>query len=105
MDISSEKIVEIASYFKVVHHVAGRLRVRVNPKIKELSNGICLEDIEQIPKKINGIKSIKINKIVASITIEYDNAIFPKQTWEDLIERRNLEEITKKINELYKEIV
>lgn len=105
MQITSQKIVEIASYFSIVHHTPGRLRVRVNPKIKELSSELSIEDIEQLSKKINGIKNIKINKIVASITIEYDNAIFPKKMWEDLIERKNLEEITQKINALYKEIV
>ena len=34
MEITPQKIVEIASYFTVISHTKGRLRVRVNPKIK-----------------------------------------------------------------------
>ena len=105
MEISSEKIVEIVSYFKPIHHIPGRLRVRVNPEIKEFSKGIKVEDVESMVRNIRGIKGVKINKAIASITITYDPVIFPKQMWEDLIEQKNLEEITQKINALYKEIV
>jgi len=105
MEISSEKIVEIASYFKPIHHTPGRLRVRVNPRIKELSKETKVEDVESMVRNISGIKEVKINKAIASITITYDPVIFPKQMWDDLIERKNLDEITKKINALYKEIV
>lgn len=105
MDIKSEDIVEIAKYFNIIHHVNGRLRVRVNKDIKKYSNEITIEDIQTLPSKINGIKKLKVNKIVGSITIEYDNDIFPKEMWEDLIAGRNLEALTKKINQLYKEIV
>ncbi|RXJ67647.1 hypothetical protein CRV08_09765 [Halarcobacter ebronensis] len=102
--VTVDKLIEISSYLTLIHHIKGRIRVRVNPKIKEQSNKITLEDIEDIPNRIEGIKKIKINKIVGSITIEYDNGVFPDNLWIDLINQKNLEEIVEILNKLSKEV-
>jgi len=104
MEITPQKIVEIASYFTVISHTKGRLRVRVNPKIKDEVTDVSLSDIETLPTKINGIKKIKINKIIASVTIEYQNEIFPKEKWDDLINGENIDEVVEIIENLKKEI-
>lgn len=103
--ITTEDIINIAGYFSIVAHSPGRLRVRVNPKITKESNNITISDIEDLPKKINGIKNIKINKVIASVTITYDPQIFRPQVWEDLVNKTNIEEITEIINNLAKEVV
>ena len=105
MEITPQKIVEIASYFNVISHTKGRLRVRVNPKIQNEVTDVSLSDIETLPNKINGIKKIKINKIIASVTIEYDNEIFPKDKWDDLIQGENIDEVIEIIENLKKEII
>ena len=104
MEITPQKIVEIASYFTVISHTKGRLRVRVNPKIKDEVSDVSLSDIETLPNKINGIKKIKINKLIASVTIEYNNEIFPKDKWDDLINGENIDEVIEIIEKLKKEI-
>ena len=104
MEITPQKIVEIASYFTVISHTKGRLRVRVNPKIKDEVSDVSLSDIETLPNKINGIEKIKINKIIASVTIEYQNEIFPKDKWDDLINGENIDEVVEIIENLKKEI-
>jgi hypothetical protein len=103
--ISTEEIINIAKYFSIIAHTPGRLRVRVNPKIKDNAGNISLEDIENLPTKINGITNIKINKIIASVTITYDPLIFKPKVWEDLIKNENLDEITDLINNLAKEVI
>lgn len=105
MEITPQKIVEIASYFTVISHTKGRLRVRVNPKIKDEVSDVSLSDIETLPNKINGIKKIKINKIIASVTIEYENEIFPKDKWDDLINGQNIDEVIEIIEKLKKEVI
>lgn len=102
--ILTEDIIKIASYFTIVAHSPGRLRVRVNPKIREESGSISISDIETLPKKIDGIKNIKINKIIASVTITYEPNVFKPSIWEDLVGKRNLDEITNIINNLKKEV-
>ncbi len=103
--ITAEKLVELAQYFTIIHHIKGRLRVRVSSKIKEQSEDVSMSDIEALPQKIEGIKKIKINKIVGSITIEYDNDVFPKELWDDLVNGEKPEEIVQIINKLYKEVI
>jgi len=103
--IKTEDIINIASYFSIIAHSPGRLRVRVNPKITKEGGNISLADIENLPNKIDGIKEIKIKKIIASVTITYDANIFRPSIWEDLIAKRNLEEVNEIINTLAKEVV
>jgi len=103
--IKTDDIIKIASYFSVIAHTPGRLRVRVSPKIKNESSSITISDIENIPSKIKGISSIKVKKIIGSVTIMYDPNIFASSLWDDLIEGKNLEEITQLLNTLAKEVV
>lgn len=103
--IKTEDIIKIASYFSIIAHSPGRLRVRVNPKIKSEGGSITISDIEDLPNRINGIKSIKVKKIIASVTIMYDPSVFAPNLWEDLVKGQNLEELTQLINNLAKEVV
>lgn len=103
--ISTEEIINTAKYFTIIAHTPGRIRVRVNPKIKDSAENITLEDIENLPNKINGITHIKINKIIASVTIMYDPTIFKPKIWDELVKHENLDEITDLINNLAKEVI
>ena len=103
--ISTDEIINIAKFFSIIAHTPGRLRVRVNPKITQSSGNISLSDIENLPNKIDGIINIKINKIIASVTITYNPQIFKPKIWEDLIKNENLDEISILINNLAKEVV
>jgi hypothetical protein len=103
--ITITKILEMSAYLSKIHHVKGRIRVRVNPKIKEQAANIGLSDIESLPQKIEGIKAIKINKAIGSITVTYDNAVFPYELWEDLLSGQNTQAIAEVLNSLVKEAV
>ncbi|MCT7629672.1 hypothetical protein N5U06_02890 [Aliarcobacter butzleri] len=103
--IQTEDIIKIASFFSIIAHTPGRLRVRVNPKITQTSGNITLSDIEDLPKKIDGIENIKINKIIASVTIHYNPDIFQPKLWEDLVKNENIEELSILINKLAKEVI
>lgn len=105
MNVTAEKLVELGGYFSILHHIKGRIRLRVSPKIKEHKHHVGIEDIEALPARINGIKSIKINKMIGSLTVEYDHAIFPDHLWENLVKGEKLDEIITIIDQLAKEIV
>lgn len=102
--VASELILKIASYFTPIHHTTGRLRVRVNSKIKDEASSLNLGKIDGVIKQIDGIKNVKFNQIIGSVTIEYDHAIFPKEIWDDLLAGRNLDKITLTINELARKV-
>lgn len=103
--IDTQEIINIASFFSIIAHTPGRLRVRVNPKIVNSGGNITIADIENLPNKIDGIISIKINKIIASVTIMYEPNIFKPKLWEDLVKNENIEELSILINKLAKEVV
>ncbi|CAE10616.1 HMA2 domain-containing protein [Wolinella succinogenes] len=102
--IEAHDLERLSRYFTPIHHVPGRIRLRVDPAIQKESTETSLLDVESFIDKIPGIKSLKINKLVASLTIEYDKAIFPFSLWEDLLGRKNLEEVAARIDTLTKEI-
>src|SRR5574344_96638 len=101
--INSETIIRISSYFTIIAHTPGRFRV--NPKIVNEAQNISLDDITNLPKKISGIEDIKINKIIASVTIIYNPTIFKPKLWEDLIKNENIDEIKEIVNNLSKEAI
>ncbi len=103
--IDTQEIIKIASFFSIIAHTPGRLRVRVNPKIVNSGGNITIADIENLPNKIDGIISIKINKIIASVTIMYEPNIFKPKLWEDLVKNENREELSILINKLAKEVI
>ena len=103
--ISTDEIINIAKFFSIIAHTPGRLRSRVDSKIKDSGGNISLSDIENLPNKIDGIINIKINKIIASVTITYNPKIFEPKIWEDLVNQKNLDEISILINNLAKEVI
>ena len=68
---------------------------------------VILEKLDNVlnGQKIQGIKSIKINKIVGSLTVEYDPIIFPPRMWDNLVQGKELDEIVQILNTLSKEFV
>lgn len=103
--IDTQEIIKMASFFSIIAHTPGRLRVRVNPKIKDSGGNITIADIENLPNKIDGIISIKVNKIIASVTIMYEPNIFKPKLWENLVKNENIEELSILINKLAKEVI
>ena len=94
--ISTDEIINIAKFFSIIAHTPGRLRARVDSKIKDSGGNISLSDIENLPNKIDGIINIKIT---------YNPKIFEPKIWEDLVNQKNLDEISILINNLAKEVI
>lgn len=90
---SSRVIEDLLPYLTLVHSSPGRLRVRVSRELKNRAGELSVEKADDIIAKIDGIKEVKFNSLIGSITILYDNDIFPKELWDDLLAGRNLEKI------------
>ncbi|CAD7287770.1 hypothetical protein LMG7974_00651 [Campylobacter majalis] len=104
MSISVDVLARVASYFTPISHTPGRLRVRVSSAIKELKNEIDISNLDEYITKINGIENVKFNKIIGSVTIQYDASVFAKSDWDNLLNGQNLDEISNKINKIAKGI-
>ncbi len=102
--LESKDIIRVSKYFSKIHHIPGRLRVRVSLDIKKEAEDISIGDIENLADQIDGITGIKINKIVGSITLNYDKDILKPEFWEDLLAQRNIEKNLEILNKLSKEV-
>lgn len=98
--IQTQDILKISSYFSKIHHTPGRLRVKIDKTILNEVQNISLEDITTLPQQIEGLKEIKVNKIMATATILYDKSIFKPELWENLISGENLDEAVELLNNL-----
>ena len=119
MQIPISDVAQVAEFFSIIHHIPGRIRIRVNvtklPAIKKWASETSLRELLPAEQSDNGkggenfiitllqslpaVKTIKVNAIVGSATIEYDKALFTPQLWENWVKKENLEEIHAKLNE------
>ena len=89
--LSKENLDILANYLSIIHQTSGRIRLRINPKIKNIINekNYNLKDIFKDFEKSNIFKNIKINKLIASITIEYDNKKLDDKIWDMWINQKD----------------
>lgn len=86
---NASDIVEFAKYFTIVHHIEGRLRLKVSPSILGSDHKVSLSDIEALSQTTNGLKSVRVNAMALSVVIEYDSSIIDMQVWEDLVQGKD----------------
>jgi len=96
--ITTEELNNVTRFFKITNHKDGKLNLKIDRAIINEEIGITLREIEALPTKICGLKSVKINAILATATVRYDTEIFDPQLWESLINAENMDEITPLIN-------
>ncbi|MBR4141180.1 MAG: hypothetical protein IKI43_01505 [Campylobacter sp.] len=104
MEIKNNDILEFAKFFTPISHTNGRIRVRVSPKIKELKSEISENNLKAKISQIKGIKEFKFNAIIGSLTIFYDENIFPKRLWDDFLKGDPTPELIAKINDSAKDL-
>jgi len=98
--ISTQDILNISTYYTKIHHTPGRLRVKINKSIVDEVKNVSLDDITSLPKQVEGLNEIKVNKIMATATILYEKSIFAPSIWDNLIAGENLEEVVDILNKL-----
>ncbi len=68
---------------RIVHHVPGRLRVRVDPSA--LRAGISLAGLRTTLERTEGVRALRISPASLSAVIEYNPGRLAPGTWETLI--------------------
>ncbi|PIE72435.1 MAG: hypothetical protein CSA20_07775 [Deltaproteobacteria bacterium] len=76
-------------YFRVAHHVRGRIRVKALWRsLKDLRH-VDKEQLQEVVAKIPGILDYRINLKALSAVIEYDPGILPPSLWDDVASLEN----------------
>jgi len=89
MDLEQEMdwnlISQLLSQLSIVHHVRGRVRVRLKPSVLNLlpkiKNGRAEDWLAQLP----GITDLRLNLSAASLVIQYDSQRIQPQWWERVV--------------------
>lgn len=103
-DLVYDELLKYADFFSCISHANGRIRLRISPKItnafKESSyndSDVELSQILDLIEKIAWVKSIKLNKLVGSLILEYDSKKIPKDVFEEWLAKKDSEILRKTI--------
>lgn len=100
----TKEVVEILSaHIQIVHHTKGRVRFKIDTKIQNYSDKIDLNALANLDKKIEGIRSVALNKLARSLTIEYEHTLIAQTLWDELANSDDYADIAYKLNNLLKE--
>lgn len=91
--------IHLIRYISIVHHIPGRIRLKINKSILDEPILKNLEDYTDFLKiKVPGIQTLRINKAALTIIIEYDPQKIPLTRWEQLINSTDDQERTDTLN-------
>ncbi len=72
----------LARHVSIVHHIPGRIRLRVSPSGVKAA---CEIDLNRLMSGIPGVLKTRINALVGSVVIDYDFKRLPPDLWESLV--------------------
>lgn len=84
--VAGGDLLALSDFLQVVHHVPGRLRVRVSKAVLRHASGLSLADIRKMIDKIEGVRSLKVSPATLSAVIEYDHHVIAPPLWHSLID-------------------
>jgi len=87
----------IAPHTEIVHHVPGRIRLRLKRSGIEV---IARTDVKNLMQNIPGILKLRVNPVVGSLTLEYDEKRLSYSLWEKLGALRTRPELRQQVEEL-----
>lgn len=70
----------------VVHHVAGRIRLRVAPVLYGRLAAVNGNGVQGLLQSLDGIRGFRVNPAAATVVIEYDPGRLAPGFWEALLE-------------------
>lgn len=105
LEFTEDEVRRFASFFHLIHHSPGRIRLRVSKELKnaldEVGENKLLEWFDVI-ENLPMVKDIKINKIVGSVTIEYDSKSFEPSLWELWLSQKESRAVYERLQEMIK---
>lgn len=103
MTFDAQNVEILSKHITIVHHIKGRVRFKIDPKIQNYADKINLEALAELDKKARGIKSVSLNKLAKSLTIEYDNTVIADSLWDELVGAKEYQSAANILNGLVKE--
>jgi len=80
-----ETFLTLRRHLKIVHHVPGRIRLRIAASIKKEVDGLDKKMIDQVLGAIDAIKDVRINAMAGTVIIQYTAKELKPAWWETLV--------------------
>ena len=81
-DVLIDRLIDLAAQTGIVHHIPGRIRLRVKLSALHLAKGL---DAADLMKYFNGILDARANAAARSIVIGYDQKVIDPDFWSRLV--------------------
>lgn len=103
-DFGVDDIKKMSEFFSLIHKSPNRVRLRVNPKIKNESNADkkALQDLLNALKARQIVRSVKLNVLIGSLTIEYDESVLGGDFWQLLCDEKDFEAVFERLKGIIK---
>lgn len=76
----------VAAAVGIAHHVRGRIRLKLQAEIGELPAAAAdLKQFQSLFAGSPGVRSLRVNPLARSCTVEYDPALIPSAAWGDFL--------------------
>jgi len=79
------RLAELLPHLRIVHHVRGRLRLRLGDGVLELLAQWPDVAPDDWLARLPGVTALQMNRLAASLVVEYDPRRIPPQWWERLL--------------------
>jgi hypothetical protein len=89
----------LAPHTEIVHHIPGRIRLRLKRSGIDV---IARINVENLMQNIPGILKLKVNPVVGSLTLEYDEKRLSYSLWEKLGALRTRPDLRQEVEEMLK---
>ncbi len=76
----------LRKHLKIVHHIPGRVRLRVGATLFKELEGVDSSLFDQVLGEIEGIHDVRINPAAASVVINYSPTKLQPDWWNTLID-------------------
>lgn len=80
-------ILEHRRELSIIHHVPGRIRVRISRALGARARAsVDPDSLDRVIRAISGIEDVRVNPAVGSVTIRYDKSTIDPDWWSTLLE-------------------
>lgn len=82
-----EKLRASVAGVRIVHHLKGRIRLKLGalPAGFPAPDAADLERFQALLGDIEGVRSLRVNLLARSCTVEYDPLLIPDEAWRDFL--------------------
>lgn len=77
----------LSASLRIAHHIPGRVRLKLDASA-DAGVAAAAGDVESLRRSLSGspgIRTVSLNPLARSCTIEYDPSVIPPTAWPDLL--------------------